>query len=349
MKFPLINRTHYSIHRAFSKPADLAKAAKEAGFAHCGICDYGNISGAVEFFEACKQQKVLPVIGCDLGSTKVFALNKAGWNELIKIVTSVSCDGFLNRDSLDSSNLITVNEDLHDCRYIGKHDSDMYALTRALGEKIKVADLNEPVEGFHFASNEELPDSPVYSTIVERSSTYTILGAPRLPHFHSGKTSEIDTLKRLVEYGFKHKLGSIDPDLVRTYRDRVTYEMKVIELAELAGYFLIVADFVGKARHDDQLCSIGRGCFLPDTRIKMSNGLYSPICFVKIGDMVIDAYGNKQRVYDTLRFDVDEELIELEFENSKVIRCTKDHKFLTLNRGWVSANDLNENDEIAEV
>jgi intein/homing endonuclease len=106
---------------------------------------------------------------------------------------------------------------------------------------------------------------------------------------------------------------------------------------------------VAQARKDEQLCSIGRGCFLPDTRIKMSNGLYSPICFVKIGDMVIDAYGNKQRVYDTLRFDVDEELIELEFENSKVIRCTKDHKFLTLNRGWVSANDLNENDEIAEV
>jgi DNA polymerase III alpha subunit len=259
LKFPLINRTHYSIHRAFSKPAELAKAAKAAGYTHCGICDYGNISGSVEFFEACKKNGVVPVIGCDFGASRLFALNKAGWNELVKLVTSFSCDGFFNRESLDSPNLIVVNGSHHDCRYISKSDSDMYALTRALGEKIKVSDLNDCVEGFHFPSAAEITDSPVYQTIADRSSPYTILGAPRLPHFDSGGISEIAALKKLVEYGFKNKLGSIDPSMLKVYRDRVTYEMRVIELAELAGYFLIVADFVGKARKDQQLCSIGRG------------------------------------------------------------------------------------------
>ena len=259
MKFPLINRTHYSIHRAFSKPGDLAKAAKEAGYTHCGICDYANISGAVEFFEACEKHKIIPVIGCDFGSDRVFALNKDGWYELVCLVTSVSCDNFLNRDSLGSPNLILITEDLHDCRYIDKSDQDMYALTRALGEKVKTADLNEPTEGFHFASNEELLDLPVYQTIIDRSSPYTILGPPKLPHFDSGEATEIGALRKLVERGFKTKLDHIDPDIVQTYRDRVSYEMKVIELANLSGYYLIVQDFVNDARRKDVLCSIARG------------------------------------------------------------------------------------------
>jgi hypothetical protein len=40
------------------------------------------------------------------------------------------------------------------------------------------------------------------------------------------------------------------------------------------------------------------------------------------------------------------ECIELEFENGKKVVCTPEHRILTLNRGWVEAKDLNENDEL---
>jgi len=81
----------------------------------------------------------------------------------------------------------------------------------------------------------------------------------------------------------------------------------------------------------------------------MSNGLYSSIEIIDIGEEVIDAYGNKQTVIDVLSYDIEEDIVELEFENKIKIRCTLDHEFLTSNRSWVKANDLTNEDEIMEV
>jgi hypothetical protein len=133
------------------------------------------------------------------------------------------------------------------------------------------------------------------------------------------------------------------------YAARVKQELRVIELANLSGYFLIVWDFIKQARDQGVLVGPGRGCFLPDTRVKLSDGNYCPISHISVGDSVIDAYGKPQKVYDTLEYDVEEEIVELEFANGKVIRCTSDHKFLTNNKGWVQAGELEDSDDIVEV
>lgn len=138
------------------------------------------------------------------------------------------------------------------------------------------------------------------------------------------------------------------------YIDRLKRELEDIKYLQenspikFAKYFLTYKKII-EVTSEELFVGNGRGCFLPNTRVKMSDGLHSPIQLIQIGDEVIDAYGNKQKVIDTLEYDCDEEIIELEFENNKKISCTKDHKFLTANRGWVSADDLTENDEIIEV
>lgn len=190
--------------------------------------------------------------------------------------------------------------------------------------------------------------------LVESCEEFDILSKPQLPHFATPQSvSEIDHLRQLCREGWKQFILPSDkiknPDKKEEYRLRVEMELKIIEEADIAGYFLIVADLVNEFKSQGYLMGPGRGCFLPDTRVKMSDETHSPINFIKIGDKVIDAYGDIQEVYNTLEFSVNEEIIELEFEDGRVIRCTQNHKFLTENRGWVAASDLTNQDNVVEV
>ncbi len=132
------------------------------------------------------------------------------------------------------------------------------------------------------------------------------------------------------------------------YIERLKYELKIIQDKKFSNYFLTTKAILDIAR-ESMLLGPGRGCFLPHTKVKMSDGLYTPISTISVGDVVIDACGQAQKVIDTLVYDVDEELVRLEFEDGKVIECTKDHEILTNNRGWVHAQDISEDDDVVEV
>lgn len=177
----------------------------------------------------------------------------------------------------------------------------------------------------------------------------TILRSPQLPEFKcpDGYTPDMWLLK-LCKDGWDKKILSKGLDL-DVYNTRLERELNVLQGAGLSSYFLIVRDILDYVCSNGWLPGPGRGCFLPDTRVKMSDGTYTPISLIKIGNVIIDAYGQEQKVYNILEYDIEEEIIELEFENSKIIRCTKDHKFLTKNKGWIEAQLLTEDDDIIEV
>lgn len=86
---PLINYTHYSLLKGFSKPKDIAKKCVDNGYSACGIADYKTISGAINFFQACKKAKIKPIIGCSFDNYVLFAKNKDGWFDLIELVSSL--------------------------------------------------------------------------------------------------------------------------------------------------------------------------------------------------------------------------------------------------------------------
>ena len=92
-------------------------------------------------------------------------------------------------------------------------------------------------------------------------------------------------------------------------------------------------------------------CVAPDTLIKTRDG-EKPICEITTEDEVLSfredtcqyEYISPSQVVETPS--AEKRKIELELENGTVIRVTEDHKFLTVNRGWVEARDLQEDDEI---
>ena len=81
----------------------------------------------------------------------------------------------------------------------------------------------------------------------------------------------------------------------------------------------------------------------------MSDGMRAPIGTIKVGDVVKDAEGKEQKVLEVFRYQVEEDILELEFDDGRKVKCTKDHKFLTKNRGWVEAQHFTEDDEFVEV
>ncbi len=91
--FPLCNYTHYSLLKGYSKPKDLAKKCADQGFRACGIADYKTISGAVSFYQACVANDIKPILGCSFDDFTLFAKNKEGWFDLIKIISLLDDEG----------------------------------------------------------------------------------------------------------------------------------------------------------------------------------------------------------------------------------------------------------------
>jgi len=94
-------------------------------------------------------------------------------------------------------------------------------------------------------------------------------------------------------------------------------------------------------------------CFLEGTPILIYNNEETPIQEIKIGDKVksFDEKTNTfvdKEVDEVFKNQYEGELIVLELENGKVLRCTPEHPFYT-QRGWVEAKNLTDMDDIKDV
>ena len=138
-------------------------------------------------------------------------------------------------------------------------------------------------------------------------------------------------------------------EVVKKYHDRLTFELKVIKDKKMLDYFLVNWELIRYYRSTGHEIGAARGCFLPNSKVIMGDEMKAPIETIDIGDFVIDAYGDVKEVLDVFEYNIDEEIVVLEFEDGRVIECTKDHEILTSNRGWVEADKLTEEDDVVDV
>lgn len=122
--------TEYSLLDGACRIKELVKRVKELGQTAIAITDHGNMCGAVELFDECKNQGVKAIIGCEVYVAprtrfdKVYKVdtspyhltllckNEQGYKNLIKMVSLGYTDGFYNRPRIDFDLLKQYHEGL---------------------------------------------------------------------------------------------------------------------------------------------------------------------------------------------------------------------------------------------
>ena len=89
-------------------------------------------------------------------------------------------------------------------------------------------------------------------------------------------------------------------------------------------------------------------CFLADTMITMGDGSKSEIQNIRIGDMVLswNEESNIQEISKVTDFltSKSKEIYEIKFSDDNKLKCTKEHPFFVLGKGWVTTKDLKKGD-----
>ena len=120
----------YSLLGAVPTPKELAAAAKADGQDALAITDAGALYGAIDFYQACRNQDIKPIIGLDAylaprtrhdkehpidrPRSRVVLLAKtfAGYQNLIKLVTLSNTEGAYYKPRLDDELLTQYKDDL---------------------------------------------------------------------------------------------------------------------------------------------------------------------------------------------------------------------------------------------
>lgn len=127
---------------------------------------------------------------------------------------------------------------------------------------------------------------------------------------------------------------------------------KALDRDNIALYNCTASAIIHPAIFSEAFYILMNGCFDKNTLIKTKDGA-KKICDITTNDDVLTYntesgeyyYTKPDMVFETPQ-SVNEEKIELEFEDGSVYRCTSSHEFYTTNRGWVKAGDLTEDEDV---
>ena len=137
----LHNHTHHSLLDGLTKVDELVERVKYLGMSAVAMTDHGTLSGAIEFYKACKDQDIKPIIGIetyvaartihdrDPAKDKaryhliLLAMNNTGYQNLMKLSTTANLEGVYYKPRID-----------HDL--LEKHNEGLIALSACAGGEI---------------------------------------------------------------------------------------------------------------------------------------------------------------------------------------------------------------------
>ena len=116
----LHNHTDYSLLDGAMKIDDMVAKAKSLGMSSIAITDHGNMFGALNFYEKCRENGIKPIVGCEFymaeGSRKIktgtefgnkyyhlilLAKDNTGYRNLMKLNSTAYIDGYYYKPRID--------------------------------------------------------------------------------------------------------------------------------------------------------------------------------------------------------------------------------------------------------
>lgn len=176
--------------------------------------------------------------------------------------------------------------------------------------------------------------SDIESALVHRNDAFALCKAKLLKAELFAPEVKL-SLRQMCVAGAKFKNVNLK-DVI--YKERLDRELRLIDEKKYEDYFFIIADLIQYAKKH-MMVGPARGCFLPDQNVIEKGGKYTPIQDIKVDSFVKDAFGKYQKVIDKFEYQIDEEIIEIEFHDGEKLHCTKDHEILVKNK-WIKAEDL---------
>lgn len=282
---PLKITTEYSLLKSLIKLPDLISFLNENNIKECAICDE-NLNGFMDFYLKCKENNMKPIIGLDTVYESMhiyaYAKNYLGYQELLKI------DYLKNNmklSYLENSNLLVIipfkSIDIYeklkykDNVYIG------FCNDIEKNNALLISDKIVYVDNVRCLYKKDIPylkylkmlnDNFVYndnayyktSSFEDIQTTYEFskqinLEIPfdkkYIPKFNNSDNN-YEYLKKLCILGLNKRFNG---KVSNKYKERILYELDVINKMGFVDYFLIVYDYVLYAKKNDIFVGPGRG------------------------------------------------------------------------------------------
>ena len=282
---PLKITTEYSLLKSLIKLPDLISFLLENNIKECAICDE-NLNGFMDFYLKCKENNIKPIINLDTVYESmhiyVYAKNYLGYQELLKI--DYLKDN-MNLSYLENSNLLVIipfkSIDIYeklkykDNVYIGFCNDIEKNNALLISDKIVYVDnvrclFKKDISYLKYLKM--LNDNFVYndnayyktSSFEDIQTTYEFskqinLEIPfdkkYIPKYNNSDNN-YEYLKKLCILGLNKRFNG---KVSNKYKERILYELDVINKMGFVDYFLIVYDYVLYAKKNDIFVGPGRG------------------------------------------------------------------------------------------
>ena len=282
---PLKITTEYSLLKSLIKLPDLISFLNENNIKECAICDE-NLNGFMDFYLKCKENNIKPIIGLDTVYESmhiyVYAKNYLGYQELLKIdylksnmklsylenpnllviIPFKSIDiyeklkykdnvyiGFCN--DIEKNNALLISDKIvyvDNVRCLYKKDIPYLKYLKMLNDNFIYND-----NAYYKASSfEDIQTTYEFSKQINLEIPFDKKYIPK----YNNSDNNYEYLKKLCILGLNKRFNG---KVSNKYKERILYELDVINKMGFVDYFLIVYDYVLYAKKNDIFVGPGRG------------------------------------------------------------------------------------------